>query len=945
MQRIVAQYHAQTYTNKELIIFNTDIEYPYVLGVDDPTITVVNNGMDYKSGLAYANRGQICRDAVTHATGEYFMLADDDDIYLPWHMQQAVDGIIVLGTEAWKPAKSMFATAERIDFAANIMEASIIVKMDSIRRIGFNEEVTGCEGLSWYDTLRDAKQLDENNQRFVVSYCFNWGDPPSMKAGHKQSGSIGAENNFENHKRESTDFATGPLMPISHDQLIDVYLPYFLFIAQHKSEFPLDLYNKYVTTKLYSTYTNSKTTTRAPLRFNLFETPLLYHQQTIPSDTVAHIGERTIEIPISNKWLSYYSDTDIVEIGAVIPYYNSHITHEVIDLYDAYDKSIRIDAADASYKNKCVLSISTLEHIGMLDYGNTEFDDEKATLVLKKILTEADNYLISWPIGYNRTLDNTLRNLSHADYNFNIIMLKQINQYNKWQVIDIDWTIQFGTPYQWANGVLFVTSNTEWIAPGADFDLVNSPRVLNITGEQFGGKLKMGDLIAVLNILQYTRNTTGSPLLQFYIPDSELQPGREYVKLFKDYLIANTNYISDTPGDTQYNGYGIEIWSFRKHNGEFVSITNNAEMQNKICIFPLLAADYNYERIWPLTTLQSIIDEYTVGYDNYEKIICTVVEIPPSINLHNFKISTDLIENLNHIQTCKYYIGGDTGLSHFASALNNPKQIKQYYYYSGNHGSWQSDFTSPFYINNTTNFLHYYDTIEYNTKLLKTLITYQPVNNKIRIGTTCDGGYVVVDGYQYDYLISGGAGHDISFEIEFIQKYPNVGGVCFDGTLDAPTHFPAELSFTKKNIGSNETNDTTNLVSYIQDYSNVFCKLDIEGGEWDLFRSAFKYHIPRIKQLVIELHNIFTLSTDCLSAMKLITTTHYLVHVHSNNYCKEFVTINGNTYPDTLEFTFIRKDCDINGYNITSLPIPELDFPNSPFGPDININFYPFNME
>ena len=43
VKRIVAQYHAQTYTNKELIIFNTDMEYPYELGFDDPTIIVVNN--------------------------------------------------------------------------------------------------------------------------------------------------------------------------------------------------------------------------------------------------------------------------------------------------------------------------------------------------------------------------------------------------------------------------------------------------------------------------------------------------------------------------------------------------------------------------------------------------------------------------------------------------------------------------------------------------------------------------------------------------------------------------------------------------------------------------------------------------------------------------------------------------------------------------------------
>ena len=110
VRRIVAQYLAQTYPSKELIIFNTDEEHPYTMGFEDESIIVINNGIDYKSGLPYENRGQICRDAVTHATGDYFMLADDDDIYLPWHLQQAVEGIEEIGKDAWKPQKSFFAT-------------------------------------------------------------------------------------------------------------------------------------------------------------------------------------------------------------------------------------------------------------------------------------------------------------------------------------------------------------------------------------------------------------------------------------------------------------------------------------------------------------------------------------------------------------------------------------------------------------------------------------------------------------------------------------------------------------------------------------------------------------------------------------------------------------------------------------------------------------------
>jgi hypothetical protein len=242
VKRIVAQYQAQTYSNKELIIFNTDEEYPYTLGFEDESIIIVNNGIDYKTGLPYENRGQICRDAVTHATGDYFMLADDDDIYLPWHLQQAVEGIEQNKKDAWKPEKSFFATKDKLEMCQNTMEASVIVKMDRIREIGFRSDLTGYEGLSWYSKLRDEGNLSENNKDYLPSYCFNWGDPTEI-AGHKQSGDIDNPDNFENHKQQSGDYANAPLTPL--DNIGEVYKKYYDFIENNKNLFNNEYYNKY----------------------------------------------------------------------------------------------------------------------------------------------------------------------------------------------------------------------------------------------------------------------------------------------------------------------------------------------------------------------------------------------------------------------------------------------------------------------------------------------------------------------------------------------------------------------------------------------------------------------------------------------------------------------------------------------------------------------------
>lgn len=244
VKRIVAQYHAQTYKNKELIIFNTDEEYPYKLGINDDSIIIINNGIDYITGKPYENRGQICRDAVTHATGDYFMLADDDDVYLPWHLQQAVEGIEELGTDAWKPHQSLFSAPDRIELCRNTLEASVIVKMNRIREIGFRSDITGYEGLSWYTKLRDEKQLDEYNTNYMPSYAFNWSDPHEI-AGHKQSGDINNPENFENHKKASPNFANEPLIPLSKEELDSFYQKYFDFIKSNIEIFNQEYIKRY----------------------------------------------------------------------------------------------------------------------------------------------------------------------------------------------------------------------------------------------------------------------------------------------------------------------------------------------------------------------------------------------------------------------------------------------------------------------------------------------------------------------------------------------------------------------------------------------------------------------------------------------------------------------------------------------------------------------------
>lgn len=201
---------------KELIILNTDIEYPLELDSsfneeDRKMIIIINNNIDYITGKEYTNTGAIRRDAFSHSSGNYYVTWDDDDIFLPWNLIQCYDGIKRCGKSAWKPYSSLSWLNNydsKIEKSVNFMEASVIVKSDKVE---FNLE-SGPEGLLWYYNLDKAGDFTNSRieeDKSIAGYCFNWADPYDI-GGQKQSGSPG-ESCFEEHKKQTKDFASTKL--------------------------------------------------------------------------------------------------------------------------------------------------------------------------------------------------------------------------------------------------------------------------------------------------------------------------------------------------------------------------------------------------------------------------------------------------------------------------------------------------------------------------------------------------------------------------------------------------------------------------------------------------------------------------------------------------------------------------------------------------------------
>jgi len=251
-----------------------------------------------------------------------------------------------------------------------------------------------------------------------------------------------------------------------------------------------------------------------------------------------------------------------------------------------------------------------------------------------------------------------------------------------------------------------------------------------------------------------------------------------------------------------------------------------------------------------------------------------------------------------------------------------------------------------------------------NTIPLNLLEVYQCPFKKVRVGDKADGGYVVCEtNVKYDALLSGGIGRNVSFENDFLKLY-KIPAYAFDRTIQ---EFPQnqyasdKIKWYKKNIGDRNLDNLTNLIEYTEQYSNIFLKLDIEGGEYQLFKVLTSDHLSKISQIVIEIHeyyenmlveNVTTTKLEIL--FKHLSKTHTLLHVHANNApLKSTVNIHDNNIiiPTLLELTLVRNTDVLQQFpdfvkTLNTVPYPQpCDFPNRTSKPEINLNYYPFLQE
>jgi len=242
-------------------------------------------------------------------------------------------------------------------------------------------------------------------------------------------------------------------------------------------------------------------------------------------------------------------------------------------------------------------------------------------------------------------------------------------------------------------------------------------------------------------------------------------------------------------------------------------------------------------------------------------------------------------------------------------------------------------------------------------EMLKALKPVEVVDGaKIRCGSAHDGGYVFVDGFNYDAFYSYGIGDNCDFEVGFLQlpKNHHLISQCYDHSIPSfPSHNQDRICFHHQGISAKPSINIDTLDAHMMSngdslVTNAFLKMDIEGAEWSVLFQLDEGTLKRFKQIVIELHGLGdgTFSANMktkVAVLKRLSNLFHVVHVHGNNY-GHTVDIGGIAkVPWVLEVTYLRKSPEIRvASSKTNYPMPGLDSGNKPGQPDIQLDTFPF---
>lgn len=205
-------------------------------------------------------------------------------------------------------------------------------------------------------------------------------------------------------------------------------------------------------------------------------------------------------------------------------------------------------------------------------------------------------------------------------------------------------------------------------------------------------------------------------------------------------------------------------------------------------------------------------------------------------------------------------------------------------------------------------------------------IPYKTEFTKVRIGQPKDGAYILLDELckKCDCVVSLGIGDNVEFDLDFVQKYKkNI--YMADDLAEKPPLENDNFFFKKEFITKNSFLNFLNHFN-IHENLDMILKMDIEGGEYDIFENLKIEEITKFSQISVEFHNLLSCPTNYIDSINVLNDEYYIYHIHANNYSPIY-----NGVPDTIEISFVRKNLVTKASrDINPCPHKDLDFSNNP---------------
>lgn len=233
------------------------------------------------------------------------------------------------------------------------------------------------------------------------------------------------------------------------------------------------------------------------------------------------------------------------------------------------------------------------------------------------------------------------------------------------------------------------------------------------------------------------------------------------------------------------------------------------------------------------------------------------------------------------------------------------------------------------------------------------LLTPYDVNlDKVRVGPSGDGGYVLVDGLSSGQdVLSYGISTEYQFDHELASRGRRVW--MFDHTIDGIDRSHENMKWYKEGVAG-RTDLAARLFSiedHLEKYKitgdRMILKMDVEGAEYDALNATSSGTLERFDQIVLEVHHLQKLGErrfrrSFVAMFDKLNATHTLFHVHANNYrgYDSLALVEGMLVANILELSYVKTSLVERRPSRTIYPT-ELDSPNRPH-PELPLLFYPF---